>query len=135
MFLHQDGFATPQGGLGPPKTVWNPPRRFCYPPGRFGELPGRSGGPSGRSGKHDGTGKSPFLQDNTSLLFAEGCTLINTLASQQKFGGAPDGFIGKGGVEQCFTRRKCWGMKSRHLGSLTAANWVSFDFNVSYSSC
>jgi len=22
-----------------------------------------------------------------------------------------------------------------HLGSLTAANWVSFDFNVSYSSC
>jgi len=23
---------------------------------------------------------------------------------------------------------------SRHLGSLTAANWVSFDFNVSYSS-
>jgi len=24
---------------------------------------------------------------------------------------------------------------SRHLGSLTAANWVSFDFNVSYSSC
>ena len=23
----------------------------------------------------------------------------------------------------------------RHLGSLTAANWVSFDFNVSYSSC
>ena len=27
-----------------------------------------------------------------------------------------------------------WGL-SRHLGSLTAANWVSFDFNVSYSSC
>ena len=27
-----------------------------------------------------------------------------------------------------------WG-PSRHLGSLTAANWVSFDFNVSYSSC
>jgi len=25
--------------------------------------------------------------------------------------------------------------RSRHLGSLTAANWVSFDFNVSYSSC
>ena len=24
---------------------------------------------------------------------------------------------------------------SWHLGSLTAANWVSFDFNVSYSSC
>ena len=24
--------------------------------------------------------------------------------------------------------------ESRHLGSLTAANWVSFDFNVSYSS-
>jgi len=24
---------------------------------------------------------------------------------------------------------------SRHLGSFTAANWVSFDFNVSYSSC
>ena len=24
---------------------------------------------------------------------------------------------------------------SRHLGRLTAANWVSFDFNVSYSSC
>ena len=24
---------------------------------------------------------------------------------------------------------------SRHLGSLTAANWVSFDFNVAYSSC
>ena len=24
---------------------------------------------------------------------------------------------------------------SRHLGSLTAANWVSFDLNVSYSSC
>ena len=24
---------------------------------------------------------------------------------------------------------------SRHLGSLTTANWVSFDFNVSYSSC
>jgi len=24
---------------------------------------------------------------------------------------------------------------SRHLGSLTAVNWVSFDFNVSYSSC
>jgi len=23
----------------------------------------------------------------------------------------------------------------RHLGSLTAANWVSFYFNVSYSSC
>ena len=23
----------------------------------------------------------------------------------------------------------------RHLGSLAAANWVSFDFNVSYSSC
>ena len=23
----------------------------------------------------------------------------------------------------------------RHLGSLTAANWVSFDFDVSYSSC
>jgi len=23
----------------------------------------------------------------------------------------------------------------RHLGSLTAANWVSFDFNDSYSSC
>jgi len=27
-----------------------------------------------------------------------------------------------------------WG-PSRHLGSFTAANWVSFDFNVSYSSC
>ena len=27
-----------------------------------------------------------------------------------------------------------WG-PSRHLGSLTAATWVSFDFNVSYSSC
>ena len=27
-----------------------------------------------------------------------------------------------------------WG-PSRHLGSLTAANWVSFDFNVSYFSC
>jgi len=27
-----------------------------------------------------------------------------------------------------------WG-PSTHLGSLTAANWVSFDFNVSYSSC
>ena len=27
-----------------------------------------------------------------------------------------------------------WG-PSRHLGSLTAANWVSFDFYVSYSSC
>jgi len=27
-----------------------------------------------------------------------------------------------------------WG-PSRHLGSLTAANWVSFDFNVAYSSC
>jgi len=26
-----------------------------------------------------------------------------------------------------------WG-PSRHLGSITAANWVSFDFNVSYSS-
>jgi len=25
--------------------------------------------------------------------------------------------------------------KNRHLGSLTAANWVSFDLNVSYSSC
>ena len=24
---------------------------------------------------------------------------------------------------------------SRHLGRLTAANWVSFDFNVSYSTC
>jgi len=24
---------------------------------------------------------------------------------------------------------------ARHLGSLTAANWVSFDFNFSYSSC
>jgi len=24
---------------------------------------------------------------------------------------------------------------SRHLGNLTAANWVSFDFNISYSSC
>ena len=24
---------------------------------------------------------------------------------------------------------------TRHLGSLTAANWVSVDFNVSYSSC
>jgi len=24
---------------------------------------------------------------------------------------------------------------ARHLWSLTAANWVSFDFNVSYSSC
>ena len=23
----------------------------------------------------------------------------------------------------------------RHLGSFTAANWVSFDLNVSYSSC
>ena len=31
-------------------------------------------------------------------------------------------------------RRCCWG-PSRHLGSLTAANWVSFDFNVAYSSC
>ena len=27
-----------------------------------------------------------------------------------------------------------WG-PSRHLGSLTTANWVSFDFNVAYSSC
>jgi len=27
-----------------------------------------------------------------------------------------------------------WG-PSRHLGSLFAANWVSVDFNVSYSSC
>jgi len=27
-----------------------------------------------------------------------------------------------------------WG-PSRHFGSLTAANWVSFSFNVSYSSC
>ena len=27
-----------------------------------------------------------------------------------------------------------WG-PSRHLGSLTVANWVCFDFNVSYSSC
>jgi len=27
-----------------------------------------------------------------------------------------------------------WG-PSRHLGRLTAANWVSFDFNVSYTSC
>jgi len=27
-----------------------------------------------------------------------------------------------------------WG-PSRHLGSFTAANWVSFGFNVSYSSC
>ena len=27
-----------------------------------------------------------------------------------------------------------WG-PSRHLGSFTAANWVSCDFNVSYSSC
>ena len=27
-----------------------------------------------------------------------------------------------------------WG-PSRHLGSLTAASWMSFDFNVSYSSC
>ena len=27
-----------------------------------------------------------------------------------------------------------WG-PSRHLGSLTASNWVSFDFNVAYSSC
>ena len=27
-----------------------------------------------------------------------------------------------------------WGL-SRHLGSLTTANWVSFDFNVSWSSC
>jgi len=27
-----------------------------------------------------------------------------------------------------------WG-PSRNLGSLTAANWVSFNFNVSYSSC
>jgi len=27
-----------------------------------------------------------------------------------------------------------WG-PTRHLGSLTAANWVSFDFIVSYSSC
>jgi len=27
-----------------------------------------------------------------------------------------------------------WG-PSRHLGSLTAANWGSFDFNVSCSSC
>jgi len=27
-----------------------------------------------------------------------------------------------------------WG-PSRHLGSLTGANWVSFDFNVYYSSC
>ena len=25
--------------------------------------------------------------------------------------------------------------QQRHLGNLTAANWVSFDFNVSYSSC
>ena len=27
-----------------------------------------------------------------------------------------------------------WG-PSRHLGSLTVVNWVSFGFNVSYSSC
>jgi len=27
-----------------------------------------------------------------------------------------------------------WG-PSRYLGSLTAANWVSFDYNVSYFSC
>ena len=27
-----------------------------------------------------------------------------------------------------------WG-PSRHLGSFTAANWVSFDFDDSYSSC
>jgi len=27
-----------------------------------------------------------------------------------------------------------WGL-SRYLGSFTAANWVSFDFNVYYSSC
>ena len=27
------------------------------------------------------------------------------------------------------------GPNSRHLGSLTAANWVSFDFNASCSSC
>jgi len=35
-----------------------------------------------------------------------------------------------------FVRRSqvMWG-PYRHLGSLTAANWVSFDFNVSYSSC
>ena len=32
------------------------------------------------------------------------------------------------------SRSVMWG-PSRHLGSLTAANWVSFDFNVSYSSC
>ena len=30
--------------------------------------------------------------------------------------------------------RGMWG-PSRHLGSLTAANWVSFDFNVAYSLC
>ena len=33
-------------------------------------------------------------------------------------------------VLQCVAVLQCW-----HLGSLTAANWVSFDFNVSYSSC
>ena len=26
-------------------------------------------------------------------------------------------------------------IQKEHLGSLTAANWVSFDFNVAYSSC
>jgi len=38
--------------------------------------------------------------------------------------------------------KKCAGIKEElffnsrgHLGSLTAANWVSFDLNVSYSSC
>ena len=34
--------------------------------------------------------------------------------------------------QKCIWIQKCM---YRHLGSLTAANWVSFDFNVSYSSC
>jgi len=34
-----------------------------------------------------------------------------------------------------FVRRSVMWGPYRHLGSFTAANWVSFDFNVSYSSC
>ena len=47
---------------------------------------------------------------------------------------------GQSSFPNCLTYKRTlvlymiWG-PSRHLGSLTAANWMSFDFNVSYSSC
>ena len=81
------------------------------------------------------TADRQFFKTNTQLCWSSQCTdsLKQSIFQQRS---STVGTLNPN-LQHCPTSNLSVGTSRSiwHLGSLTAANWVSFDFNVSYSSC